>query len=202
MTVASLETLALSDIRRNQILQAAGQCFARSGFHGASMQQICAEAKMSPGAVYRYFPSKEAIIEAIAEEKRLEAGACVAGLLGEGPIVERMTSVAMEYIGASRDPEGQLMVEICSESLRNTAVGRRFAELENGVRTLFREALVKARQDGEIGCDVDIEAVLTMIFGMGDGLMMRLQIEREVDVQSLRPYVRRVFHALLKGEPA
>ena len=35
--------------RRAEILAAAQRCFVRSGFHGASMQDICAEAGMSPG---------------------------------------------------------------------------------------------------------------------------------------------------------
>src|SRR5215211_1526704 len=58
--------------RRAEILQAAARCFARSGFHGASMQDICAEATMSPGNLYRYFPSKEALIAGIAERDRAE----------------------------------------------------------------------------------------------------------------------------------
>src|SRR6266567_8401051 len=58
--------------RRLEILDAAQRCFARSGFHGASMQDICAEAAMSPGNLYRYFPSKEAIIAGIAERDRAE----------------------------------------------------------------------------------------------------------------------------------
>ena len=49
--------------RRAEILDAAERCFIRSGFHQASMQEICAEAKMSPGNLYRYFPSKEAITD-------------------------------------------------------------------------------------------------------------------------------------------
>src|ERR1700732_1855326 len=59
--------------RRLEILDAAQRCFARSGFHGASMQEICAEAGMSPGNLYRYFPSKEALIAGICERNRAEA---------------------------------------------------------------------------------------------------------------------------------
>ena len=58
--------------RRAEILAAAQRCFVRSGFHGASMQDICAEAGMSPGNLYRYFPSKEALIAGIAERDRAE----------------------------------------------------------------------------------------------------------------------------------
>ena len=39
--------------RRQQIIAAAAVCFARRGFHGATMPEICAEAKLSPGTVYR-----------------------------------------------------------------------------------------------------------------------------------------------------
>ena len=58
--------------QRKRILDAAMVCFGRDGFHGASMQKICAEAGMSPGALYRYFPSKESIIAAIVEGERSE----------------------------------------------------------------------------------------------------------------------------------
>lgn len=52
------------DIRRKQIIDAAYRCFARKGFHQATMRDIYAEAELSPGAIYRYFNSKEEIIEA------------------------------------------------------------------------------------------------------------------------------------------
>jgi TetR/AcrR family transcriptional regulator, repressor for uid operon len=60
--------------RRDEILSAAQRCFVRSGFHQTSMQEICAEAGMSPGNLYRYFPSKEALIAGIAERDRAEVG--------------------------------------------------------------------------------------------------------------------------------
>src|ERR1044072_2319014 len=62
----------LQSDRRAEILAAAQRCFVRAGFHGASMQDICAEAGMSPGNLYRYFPSKEALIAGIAERDRAE----------------------------------------------------------------------------------------------------------------------------------
>ena len=55
-------TQAHLEARRQQILDAAFGCFARQGFHQTTMQDICREAELSPGAVYRYFDSKEAII--------------------------------------------------------------------------------------------------------------------------------------------
>src|SRR3989304_6177982 len=53
-------TEAHLEARRSQILDAAWTCFARKGYHQATMQDICQESGLSPGAIYRYFESKEA----------------------------------------------------------------------------------------------------------------------------------------------
>ena len=53
--------------RRQQILDAARTCFLRNGFHQTSMQDVIREAGLSVGAVYRYFPSKNDLITALAE---------------------------------------------------------------------------------------------------------------------------------------
>jgi multidrug efflux pump subunit AcrB len=58
---------------RQRVLDAALRCFGREGSHGASMQQICAEAGVSPGALYRYFRSKDDLIVALVEADREHA---------------------------------------------------------------------------------------------------------------------------------
>jgi len=56
--------------RHIRILDAAERVFARAGFHAATMQDVAAEAGMSPGNLYRYFSSKDAIIEGMTERDR------------------------------------------------------------------------------------------------------------------------------------
>jgi TetR/AcrR family transcriptional regulator, repressor for uid operon len=58
--------------RRTQILEAAIVCFAKRGFHQASMHDISAEAGISVGLIYRYFENKEAVISAMAERHKSE----------------------------------------------------------------------------------------------------------------------------------
>ena len=48
--------------RRTHILDAAERSFTRGGFHGTTMQDVAAEAGMSPGNLYRYFASKDALV--------------------------------------------------------------------------------------------------------------------------------------------
>src|SRR5260370_42372345 len=58
--------------RRTQILDAAVVCFAKRGFHQASMHDISAEAGISVGLIYRYFQNKEAGISTIADRDKQE----------------------------------------------------------------------------------------------------------------------------------
>ncbi|MCL6743842.1 MULTISPECIES: helix-turn-helix domain-containing protein [Kosakonia] len=51
--------------RKDEIIAAARRRFRVSGFHAASMSQIALEAQLSVGQIYRYFSSKDAIIEEI-----------------------------------------------------------------------------------------------------------------------------------------
>ena len=48
-------TEAHLEARRQQIVNAAFACFSLNGFHQSTMQDICQEAHLSPGAVYRHF---------------------------------------------------------------------------------------------------------------------------------------------------
>jgi AcrR family transcriptional regulator len=110
--------------RREEILAAAQRCFSRSGFHQSSMQEICAEADMSPGGLYRYFPSKEAIIAAIAERDRADAAANFAAVAEVPGVFEGLEKLARIYLIERSDEEIGVCAEIRTESRRNPEVGR------------------------------------------------------------------------------
>jgi TetR/AcrR family transcriptional repressor of uid operon len=58
------------DEQRKRIQKAAHECFLRDGFQGASISDICAAAKMSPGQCRRFKSSRNAIIK--SAQKRCE----------------------------------------------------------------------------------------------------------------------------------
>jgi Transcriptional regulator len=67
-----LRTLDPIADRREQILSAAMNCFAKRGFHQTSMHDISTEAGISVGLIYRYFENKEAVISAMADRHKGE----------------------------------------------------------------------------------------------------------------------------------
>ena len=75
-------TAAYRERQTDRILQAAEECFARSGFQAASMDEVSAAAGMSSSTVYRYFPEgKRSLIRAVLTRRR-------------GPLVERIKRIA------------------------------------------------------------------------------------------------------------
>lgn len=67
--------LAMSDTRRALVLDAARSVFAEKGLEGAGIREIARRAGYTPGALYSYFDSKEAIYAALLSESldRLQA---------------------------------------------------------------------------------------------------------------------------------
>jgi AcrR family transcriptional regulator len=66
--------------RRDALLAAAARLFARHGFDGVSLEDLGAAAGISGPAVYRHFPSKQAVLAALlvgASERLLVGGRAV-----------------------------------------------------------------------------------------------------------------------------
>jgi AcrR family transcriptional regulator len=55
--------------RREHILDAAMRVFAQKGFTRATNKDIAREAGITPGLIYHYFESKEAVLKAIIEDR-------------------------------------------------------------------------------------------------------------------------------------
>ncbi|MEY9964449.1 AcrR family transcriptional regulator [Streptacidiphilus sp. MAP12-16] len=58
---------ARGERRIAELLEAAGQVFAESGYSATTTNAIAARAGVSPGTLYQYFPNKDAIADALAE---------------------------------------------------------------------------------------------------------------------------------------
>lgn len=78
---------ALTDARRNLVLEAARAVFADTGIEGASIREIARRAGYTPGAIYSYFESKEAIYAALLDESldRLRATVADARVFRNAP---------------------------------------------------------------------------------------------------------------------
>ena len=183
--------------RRAEILDAAERCFARSGFHRASMQEICAEAGMSPGNLYRYFPAKETLIAGISERNRADAVASFA-LVDQSPeFFEGLAGLARHHLVDRTDTEVALCAEIMSESRRNPEVARVYHDIEGDIKARLAAMLQLAVDRGEIRSDIDVEAAATVLMVLGDGMSWRRSVEPGFDAERVLPLILKMVHCLL-----
>jgi AcrR family transcriptional regulator len=70
--------------RRQELLRAAATIFGRVGYHDTTTNAIAAEAGVSPATLYQFFPNKEAIASALAENYAREMGEAERGIDAEG----------------------------------------------------------------------------------------------------------------------
>jgi len=185
--------------RRAEILAAAQRCFVRSGFHGASMQEICAEAGMSPGNLYRYFPSKEAIIAGIAERDRAEVVAQLAGVENAPDFFATFAALAHHHFVERTEDEVGLCAEIMSESRRNPSIARIMNEFDKDVTVRLTSMLRAAAERGEISNDIDFDAVVSMLMVIADGVWWRRAVDPKFDAKSVLPIFMDVTRYMLLG---
>ncbi|MCR6645097.1 MAG: TetR/AcrR family transcriptional regulator [Terricaulis sp.] len=73
-----------ADARPEEILEAALSAFTERGFEAARMEDIAKAAGISKAAIYLYFPSKMALLEALIEAKVTPIAQQVAALSAAG----------------------------------------------------------------------------------------------------------------------
>jgi len=188
--------------RRLEILDAAERCFARSGFHGASMQEICAEAEMSPGNLYRYFPSKEALIAGICERNRAEAAEGMLAVGQAGGFFEGLAALARHHLVERPAEEASLCAEIMAESRRNPEIARLHERLEADIKASLTDMLRRAAARGEISAAVDLDAAATMLMVLSDGLSWRRAADPTFNAEAAFPHIMHMVNCLLTHPPA
>ncbi|QLP97411.1 MAG: helix-turn-helix transcriptional regulator [Rhodoblastus sp.] len=130
--------------RRARILDAAERCFVRSGFHGATMQDICRQAGVSAGALYLYFRSKEELIEGLSQRDRAQVREEFARASAQGDLVEGLARVLQSSAIDKPIDKVRLLIEMGAQAGRSAAVSRTLRECDADIRGALEETLAAA----------------------------------------------------------
>jgi AcrR family transcriptional regulator len=187
------------DGRRRQIVDAAVDCFARQGFHRTSMQDIVRRARLSPGAIYRYFPSKDDIIEAIAAERHERELASIAAACAAERSGPALGALARELFAPLREPDERAQrrigVQTWAEALRDPRI---LALVRRGVdrpRKLLANLVRAAQRRGELARSLDPDAVARVMIALFQGFVLQQAWDPKARVE---PYLA-VIAALIAG---
>jgi AcrR family transcriptional regulator len=137
------------DIRRAELLDRATGLFLRHGYDNVSLNDLIADAGVSKGAFYHWFPSKDALIEALAERSAREAFAgieqAVAGC--DGDALDRLNAVLRAGFDVKMELAGpdQLAAMV---SLLRPANAHLYGRIVAVEQALFRPLLTRLISDG------------------------------------------------------
>ena len=184
--------------RREHILDAAEQCFARAGFHRTTMQDICKEAGVSPGALYVYFDSKEALIAGICERDRNAFAERLAALAGAPDFLQALQELGEHYFVHQPAYKNLLCIEIGVESTRNPRVGEIHRGVDEFIVSGFEKLFQRMRDEGRIASDLDAATLARLVAVLGDGLFWRRAVDPTFDGRTLVPATLMALAALLK----
>ncbi|MDX1502040.1 MAG: TetR/AcrR family transcriptional regulator [Thermoanaerobaculia bacterium] len=171
---------AYLEARRRGILKAAQRCFVRGGLHATTTREICRAANLSPGAVYRYFDSKQAIIEELARESRERMSSFVSSLDLEdgGHPVEAL-------LGALDRPEAaewiRLDAALWAEAVRTEETGRLFRDAAHEVAAELARRVRLEQDRGRLDPALDAAAFGRLLLALFDGLALQKAIDSEID---------------------
>lgn len=185
---------------RMRVLRAARQCFAENGFHGTSMKTICKASDMSPGTLYHYFASKEALIEAIILEDQERALTHFREPLEGVGLVDYLVE---STIAVTREDSAQraLVIEIMAEGMRNPQVAEMLANKYNTIIASLVARFGDAQAKGEIGADVDKEIAARLLLATTYGILSDSNSAENARHPHFTTTLRMMLIGLLKCNP-
>jgi TetR/AcrR family transcriptional regulator, repressor for uid operon len=173
---------ALPARRRAQILEAARFCFTARGFRQTTIEEICAEARVSPGALYRYFDAKADLVAAIALDARAEAEAAFDRLGDDDDaLVDALAALAQAFFAAFDGEEAALLSDIWAESARDPALAQALAAQDQAALARLAGAIERAARAGAIYPALSPEEAAEMLLAALEGMALRRVMRQSAD---------------------
>jgi AcrR family transcriptional regulator len=190
---------------RSSLLAAAARVYARSGFGGATLDEVAAEAGFTKGAVYSHFGSKENLLLALMEEHLASQVAEQIALFDrERTTWERPLAGSarwMEQLDQDADPF-RLFVELWIYAQRDERLRQRLAGGLDALRVTFARFAAESAADAGLEESPHAhEQFANVMLGLGLGLPMLKLIDPDSVPRSLLGAVLSVLIRTAETDP-
>jgi AcrR family transcriptional regulator len=175
---------SLSGEKAQRIVDAMRASVALRGVAGSTFDHVAREAGVSRGLLHYYFGSKERLLaEVVKRDTELRMAALDEQLA--------TASSASDFIAMLRRTLDQMLredtefltlsFEAFTLSRRNPDIAAEFSELVRRTREHVAAVLAAKQDEGVLELHADPEAIAEILFGLGDGLALRILAEPERD---------------------
>lgn len=146
---------------RERILEVAREAFTQHGPE-ATMDDIARRAEIGPGTLYRHFPTRDALIEAVfrSEVERLTAaGQRYAVTMGPLEALRAWMFVFIDYVA------GKLLILPALDTVPGGSM-RMIEGTRGQVHGTFRELVEGAIESGDLSADADPDDIIRALIGV------------------------------------
>jgi TetR/AcrR family transcriptional regulator len=143
----------LPEEKRVFILNAAAKVFARNGYYHANVAEICKQAGISNGALYKYFKNKEAVYRSIFEfmVDTLRSRLFAKHIGSRASICDTISSIFQDLVGLSKTHSDLLAIYTdvgsCAMNELSPSASRK---LEEEAKGFWMDLVRKGKETGEI----------------------------------------------------
>jgi len=169
---------------RDDILQAGLPVLFRSGYHAASVRDICAAAGAPQGSFTNHFRSKEAFTVEVLNRYFDYLKGLVHETLSDPNLtprqrVERYLEVVTEKLERDRWMTGCLIGDFSLQaSSHSNLLRKRLDAIFKEWRALFASCIAAAQWAGEVDSDFDAEDLAEFLLTSWQGAILRMKVER------------------------
>lgn len=180
--------------RREDILLAAARVFKRKGFHAARTEDICAEAGLSSGTVFRHFASKREVIMEIATREYTHYQSQIRLLATREGVqwLSQLDEDSLDKLLART--EYDLGSDSWLELLRDPEWRERIIGFEAELRETMAQEFLRGQQEGWIHPALPCEGAAHLLCALIGGLI----IDREIGLTAGRAAVASTLARLFR----
>jgi len=147
---------------RQKILNAADELLARDGFSRMSIEAIARLAGTSKATIYRWWPSKAAIVM----EALLAATEADVFVKPSSSAEEDLLEKVRRAIALFRGPKGRVIASLIGQAQSDREIGEAYrTQILVPRRADLRQAIERAIRAGTFSPDIDIDLAIDLLFG-------------------------------------
>ncbi len=167
--------------RRSAILKAAASIFKAKGFHLARTEDICAEASLSAGTVFRHFPDKRSMIMAIAELEFEHFKRELGRLINKEGLHWLTRITGNELTDLLRPTIYDLGSDSWLELARDAHGKKRILAFDKKLRATLSSELARGQTEGWVRKSLEVKGTANVIMAIFSGLNFDREIGAAID---------------------
>jgi len=182
--------------RHRRILEAAAALFRQSGYEGAKIEAIAAEAEVSVGTIYNYYRNKGDILVAIVSMEVNEVLNAGRGVVGTPPknvadAIDTLIGIYIDHslIYLSKEMWRQAMAT--STQQPDSPFGETYAALDQGLTDQTCELIERLKGLGLVKPDSDVRSAGEIIFNNMNMMFIEFVKRENMPLNQLRAAIRR-----------